>query len=720
MIAEELEYVSSTFLTPIKYLDKELFVDTNTSDESEFPVLLMNWIDGETLDKYVIKNKYDASKLFHLVRSFYDLSTWLLSQPFAHGDLKPDNIIVDNNDKLVLIDYDGMYVPKMQGQEPRENGTPNYRLPLNSKNAVFPFNKRIDDFAIIHILLSLNVYYLHPCFINKEKDFAIFDHVDFANIYITPVYSELIKSTIDTNISNLLSLFQKCILIGKIENDDWLALDYSKSDLKFVNMEESMLNLDNILLAVNLAYSSMLYKDPARNEYELNNYRYSIDRAGLALEIQDNLEMYEWPYDFDGINYSRLKANGIDKRHGKVYYLEEYALRYLFGIVYYKSFINKKNSHIFGGGEDVFIINEDDKKFQSYLDDFVKIQEDCAQKYNYLYVFDIRDFFMSVDLSDLKDIYFGNYFCNVGWLDGLFSKVLRKGSVKGLNPCSEVDFFFANLYLNKLDDVMMKFDGIEYYRYCDDIRIFANDNSLQNVLAGIIMDVLSSLSLELNYDKTKIIDTKNDAIELSKACFVWSSKLYFNDNDNNSVLLKGKSLIEIVENDLAFTYISELLKTINEQAYDSDGSLDLHLDNLFYILKNVHKNSAIRIVSELIFERGLESAQSMLVFSYILEKTVDALKDEAVEPFVKYWILRTFFCSDKQYYKHYIKEEYKWRNQYWYPNPCYVDQIANLLKTDFRKYGSDTLLSHISDYIISIIDPFNNVEDNDNVDTLPF
>ncbi len=42
LIAEELEYVSSTFLTPIKYLDKELFVDTNASDESEFPVLLMD------------------------------------------------------------------------------------------------------------------------------------------------------------------------------------------------------------------------------------------------------------------------------------------------------------------------------------------------------------------------------------------------------------------------------------------------------------------------------------------------------------------------------------------------------------------------------------------------------------------------------------------------------------------------------------------------------
>ena len=38
-IAEELEYISSTFLTSIKYIDKELFVDTNATDETEFPVL---------------------------------------------------------------------------------------------------------------------------------------------------------------------------------------------------------------------------------------------------------------------------------------------------------------------------------------------------------------------------------------------------------------------------------------------------------------------------------------------------------------------------------------------------------------------------------------------------------------------------------------------------------------------------------------------------------
>ncbi|MBQ3657865.1 MAG: hypothetical protein II956_13670 [Bacteroidales bacterium] len=51
LIANELQDVSSEYLTKIQYLDKELFVDNNT-DDNEFPVLLMNWVEGETLDKY--------------------------------------------------------------------------------------------------------------------------------------------------------------------------------------------------------------------------------------------------------------------------------------------------------------------------------------------------------------------------------------------------------------------------------------------------------------------------------------------------------------------------------------------------------------------------------------------------------------------------------------------------------------------------------------------
>ena len=52
-IADELEFVDSSYITSVKYLDKEIFVDSSC-EEDEFPVLLMDWIDGETMETYIV------------------------------------------------------------------------------------------------------------------------------------------------------------------------------------------------------------------------------------------------------------------------------------------------------------------------------------------------------------------------------------------------------------------------------------------------------------------------------------------------------------------------------------------------------------------------------------------------------------------------------------------------------------------------------------------
>jgi len=109
-IAKELENVSSPYILSIRYLDKELFVDTDQTTETEFPVLLMDWVEGKTLDKYLRENFDDKYALEMLAYRFSKLAQWLISQPFAHGDLKPDNILVREDGTLVLVDYDGMYV----------------------------------------------------------------------------------------------------------------------------------------------------------------------------------------------------------------------------------------------------------------------------------------------------------------------------------------------------------------------------------------------------------------------------------------------------------------------------------------------------------------------------------------------------------------------------------------------------------------------------------
>ena len=178
LIAEELESVNSSYLTPIKYLGKELFVDSSATDETEFPVLLMDWVEGKTLDKYIRENLDDQYALEMLAYQFSRLAMWLLPQPFAHGDLKPDNIIVREDGSLVLVDYDGMYVPAMKGQKARELGSPDFRHPSRTADE---FNEHIDDFPIASILLSLKAIALQPGLLEEygAKDRLLFSTSDY-------------------------------------------------------------------------------------------------------------------------------------------------------------------------------------------------------------------------------------------------------------------------------------------------------------------------------------------------------------------------------------------------------------------------------------------------------------------------------------------------------------------------------------------------------------
>ena len=101
-IAEELEFVDSPYITSVKYLENEIFVDCNCEDE-EFPVLLMDWIEGETMETYVAANYTDTHAMSMLCYRFCKMAAWLRSQSFAHGDIKPDNIMVRPDGTLTLV-----------------------------------------------------------------------------------------------------------------------------------------------------------------------------------------------------------------------------------------------------------------------------------------------------------------------------------------------------------------------------------------------------------------------------------------------------------------------------------------------------------------------------------------------------------------------------------------------------------------------------------------
>lgn len=212
LICEELAKVSSPYLSPIRYCDKELFVESG-----EYPVLLMDWVDGMTLDKYIRKVIDDKKALKQLATNFKDLAIWLLNQPFAHGDLKPDNILVRNDGSLVLVDYDGMFVPSMQGQKAREIGSPDFRNPSKTED---DFNKDIDNFPLTSILLSLELLVENKDYLSQygAEDRLLFSEEDYRNIDECMLYKRAYSSYND-DLSNLAKLLRNLLNNVEIDNN---------------------------------------------------------------------------------------------------------------------------------------------------------------------------------------------------------------------------------------------------------------------------------------------------------------------------------------------------------------------------------------------------------------------------------------------------------------------------------------------------------------------
>ena len=226
MIAEELEYVSSSFLTKFQYLDNELFVDSANADGDEFPVLLMDWVDGMNLDQYIRQHIDETYQLHLLAYQFSRLALWLMPQPFAHGDLKPDNIMVREDGTLVLIDYDGMFVPSMKGQKAREMGSPDFRHPARTEDT---FNEHIDDFSLASILLSLRTIAEEPSLLDKygAADRLLFSENDYRDIHSCQLLKELFPSEC-AEVNTLIGLFIIALTQSDLSNVSFRLLSLER------------------------------------------------------------------------------------------------------------------------------------------------------------------------------------------------------------------------------------------------------------------------------------------------------------------------------------------------------------------------------------------------------------------------------------------------------------------------------------------------------------
>ena len=204
-IADELGMVDSPYIISVKYMEKELFVDSQC-EEDEFPVLLMDWVDGETMEAYISANDHNQSAMSMLCYRFGKMAAWLRSQSFAHGDVKPDNIIIRPDGSLTLVDYDGMFVPSMKGSKSPTIGTKDFSHPLRT---IDDFDETIDDFSLASIALSLKAISMKSTLLDiyGASDRLLFSEKDYRNPSNSKVISALQELMCDKDFCTLYSLF---------------------------------------------------------------------------------------------------------------------------------------------------------------------------------------------------------------------------------------------------------------------------------------------------------------------------------------------------------------------------------------------------------------------------------------------------------------------------------------------------------------------------------
>ncbi|HEX6810052.1 MAG TPA: phosphotransferase [Planctomycetota bacterium] len=118
------------------------------------PILKMEWVRGVPLNEHIPSLLSDPKGLRRLAAEWEQLTRLLKKERVAHGDLQHGNVMVAK-DKLVLIDYDGMYVPALHGNPSHELGHVCYQHPARQPADFGPEMDRFSALLIHTALLAL-------------------------------------------------------------------------------------------------------------------------------------------------------------------------------------------------------------------------------------------------------------------------------------------------------------------------------------------------------------------------------------------------------------------------------------------------------------------------------------------------------------------------------------------------------------------------------------
>ena len=140
-----------------KLLRGELFVYRDDRQGEWTDVVVDRWVEGQTLHERIAAA--DRAEFARLAEAFDRLAAAMTADDCAHGDLKPENIVVRPDGTLRLIDFDASFLPAFAGTESPELGTAAFQHPART---TADFDARLDDFPAALISTALHALACDP------------------------------------------------------------------------------------------------------------------------------------------------------------------------------------------------------------------------------------------------------------------------------------------------------------------------------------------------------------------------------------------------------------------------------------------------------------------------------------------------------------------------------------------------------------------------------
>ena len=74
-------------------------------DGQDYYFIIMEFIEGENLKKFIEKNQIDEDFILRVLGSLFSVAERLLELNIVHRDIKPENIMVRSNNDIILMDF---------------------------------------------------------------------------------------------------------------------------------------------------------------------------------------------------------------------------------------------------------------------------------------------------------------------------------------------------------------------------------------------------------------------------------------------------------------------------------------------------------------------------------------------------------------------------------------------------------------------------------------